>query len=946
VGIVGAASLGRTRWRLPVFGGGGGTPTPTPTALQVAPGAAPYTNAAPTAPNIQNTGSLAHYAQASGNASKIVVNYVDANNYIYLNAANGDGGFTVVYRNAGSESTVFGFTSVGGVGITSAMQRYFKVERLTSTSNRYSGFVGATTFTFTGGVLAIGNSTFAGIVAGTSVTGFETGPLATPLSISSTSFDAVVGTTLAVVINYTSTVAALVDYQIDGGTVAAATIIENATPGVATVGIPISARGTTPTITIITKKQSDGTQLGTASTSAEIPPATIMGINETGVARADVAGLGQWRNPSYVPIGLPGQLSSEIITASLDGSGATVKRDLDGGIYGTNGLGYSTYRYVVSVTPNAADYGTWVLEMAPGVTMASIGTDNITGGSYNSTTGIYSFTVSGAFYIDIALNCSSFTSTPIKVSLRKQGVPKYDATLDTRGIANINLVGKIIRDMDIVAAIGEGGYVYASTDTFTDSRTLANRTTAIGLYNIEEVVAIANAAGVRLWHNPRITDSDAYVQYEARYAAGVIDVSKKLVSAKPLVEPGNEWWNYGQNQVRLSHLLAVRAGLAPSALANNAAAVPETIIDCITRNQPTFAGGNATTTRAFADGDKFMIEASGHRVYQVTGAKASGSTFAFPAGGSGFTLLYNLADTDRAQLRFQGNTSKKKGDIWKAAWTESGRADAAPLTVIGAAAAQGFSAIQPALDWENNYLSINRVAIAPYYGEGVGGKYLAVYNDNSISGYGMADKDVLFTSTSAAGIAAFKTLYFSKSREAITAAIDTTSTFRNALGNYNVAKGLARHAIELVIYEMGWHCQFSTGGWPDRADAYNSANAYGTGSFVTWSDGAAYVASQAVPAGTTPANATYWTLKLSAAVVAEQRSAQLIESIKHDSRHGADYDFYLRGLAGVCGSEMMLYKRAGTGTWDIMDNEFDNTITGGTPNYRLKAVADLKTAIG
>ncbi|MCP3730452.1 hypothetical protein M9978_08420 [Sphingomonas sp. MG17] len=235
----------------------------------------PYQNASPTAPDIYDTGGLAHYVQARGNAQKIGVNNVDSDNTIFLNAPNGDGGFTVVYRNGGNETNLIGYTSISGE-INGTMLREFQIERLSPTSNRFTAVVNGVSATITVGALVIGNSTEAGLIAGASVVDLEIGQLDTPLAITDATFN--VNRTVSVDITYTGAPDSY-EYRLNGaGAWADATNEANPEAGVATITIPAldtGLNGTSPTINL---RQKNDTGV-TADTSVYVPVAASYGMN-------------------------------------------------------------------------------------------------------------------------------------------------------------------------------------------------------------------------------------------------------------------------------------------------------------------------------------------------------------------------------------------------------------------------------------------------------------------------------------------------------------------------------------------------------------------------------------------------------------------------------------------------------------------------------------------
>lgn len=240
---------------------------------------APYTLAGPTSTqNYQNTGGYAHYAQASGNAQELAINVntVDGSCY-YLRAYNGDSGLTLIERKTDtSESTLIGFTSVGGTGIDSTMQRHIKVERLSSTSNRISGWVGVTTFTITIGVFPAGNTTYAGLRTGSGVTSLVIGQLDTPLAISSATFNA--SRTVDLAITYTGTPNSY-EYQINGGSWADASNYSNASAGVAVIRIPAISTGLNGTSPTFTLRQKNLTSVTASWSALYIPTVASYGLN-------------------------------------------------------------------------------------------------------------------------------------------------------------------------------------------------------------------------------------------------------------------------------------------------------------------------------------------------------------------------------------------------------------------------------------------------------------------------------------------------------------------------------------------------------------------------------------------------------------------------------------------------------------------------------------------
>lgn len=668
-----------------------------------------------------------------------------------------------------------------------------------------------------------------------------------------------------------------------------------------------------------------------------------LGVNETSLGLWDIGSKGKWvdtisfnnriRRRGEQPI------TGEYLS-SADGLGGTVKRDWDGRIYG-NSLGLTSYILAYDLTLSASEAGAYTINLGAGTVVTGATLGGASGWSYNSGTGVGTFTmISGQNTVNLTITVASIAVNGCLPVLRPTAAV---GTFNTVALANTAAIAKSARYLDVKPANNDENFP-DRTALAHPSRTPAQRVLQDG--RRENIVAHCNNIGDLYWH-VNMFDSDALIADDFTYIAANL-----AGSALCYVEWSNEFFNVIFKQCHDVRLMGVRRGFAPSGLANPAAAVPETVIDC--QYPDILVNGSGVTQVAFNAGDKiFWNGFSGWRVYQAIGAQAAGSQLPTGASNANWTVVYDNSDTDRAGKRMVSTRMKEIRAIADPIFAAAGRAR--PRYIAGGIAAGGFAYVQPILDWDTGWLTFDRVCAAHYWGGGVAGLEMGAYNDNTVVNFTRADKEALYTTASrATALANAKAKFFSATRAVIDATVALIPIFRQQLADYCKSKGLSKNAIKLIQYEFHWHVVFGnlqgSKRWPDEAAAWNSGTAYSVDNLVK-SGGEIF---KCIVAHTNQAtsNATYWTKIATAAIAAESpnRMTQLYFDIYLDPQFGADTTYMLDKFQSIAGEEAFFYQRLGgltqNGTWGAMKTEADNDVSGGgSTNWLYKALKDKQAAL-
>ena len=332
--------------------------------------------------------------------------------------------------------------------------------------------------------------------------------------------------------------------------------------------------------------------------------------------------------------------------------------------------------------------------------------------------------------------------------------------------------------------------------------------------SVEIQVDACNHAGQHMWWNQSHIDDDTCVTAEANYAATNLAAGKAV-----FVELSNEQWNTQFKQYNEIIVMGLRAGLGPLGAAPGSL-TPETII--YNNN-----GSNSNnTTVAVNAGDKLFMAINGYgvQVYQAINAQASGVTVtpittagANTADGN-WTLLYTNTDCIRASRRYNAKRSKEIWAIWDAAFTAAGRSRT--VHVVGGQFAYGWSAgIGPkdTFDWDNAYLTIDRLAWGSYWAAGVGASPNNVFsytiNYSTPHSWTAAEKDLL---NGGVDIPGFITAWFAIAGDAVATTYAWALQEQGKMNTYCAGKGTS---TKVASYETDWGSLWPYGGWPSTHQA-------------------------------------------------------------------------------------------------------------------------------
>jgi hypothetical protein len=269
-------------------------------------------------------------------------------------------------------------------------------------------------------------------------------------------------------------------------------------------------------------------------------------------------------------------------------------------------------------------------------------------------------------------------------------------------------------------------------------------------------------------------------------------------------------------------------------------------------------------------------------------------------------------------------------------------------------AASGWSYHEAILNWDNLIDDFEGGMFAPafYWGGGAAGANLGIWQDATITSWGpTTGKALLYgAGTLTERVNATADAFFAVAPSVIKLTANAFATMGTSARGYLVSRGKSPNYCSMAMYEANHHLQLHNigGNWPDTASAYNAALAYNINVPVLWTDNQVYIASQAVPAGTTPANGAYWTLYLTAVQIAEQASQAFYSKIMNDPRFGDMNTLYLDGIEHTGGWIFWYMRIAPTisidGFWAVLTSEGDTDTSGGpSTNWRYKALVDFNT---
>lgn len=932
------------------------TATPNTTATL-----SPYTVAAPTGPvSSSNTGLLdtgydANFISsvvAGGRDGRQTWNATDADNLLYVEY--GVSGVNAYRRVAGVTSFI-GFSSAGspygGQTIRCEMRKDGSAVVL-----MINGGTTTTLFSFSASTLASLGLTRGRFVAYQTTFGGANpsiyyGGLGDKLFVYPPTWDAA-SKTWSFNIDYTgSTPNELAGYNLsyDGGATSAPLIlVSNTTPGTATFrSAPYLGEGDT-SMRVIQKFDSAVFQ----NVTGVVPYPFVLGLNDSGYPYVSRS-MGGWKwyldSPDYdsqfMPYGLAPRKTSDY-AASLNGAGNTVLFDQFGNI-GANGFGATSYRLTIleGQVYSPSEFGQYTMYLGKNLTFVGfIFATSVTGWTYNSSTGYATFNINGTANntSHIVINVPSITSQPGEVSpitgltipAGRIGPPDIIKTGATGKFLNdylttIPQLAKYLRMLDVENA--NNVLLSNRTRTSSGSRTLATRL-RYGATTIEEQTDRCLLTNTGIWSVIRSMDTPEIIQL---YADQIIAKLPPSLDPYNAFEDSNERFNFSFTQWGESRIEGARRGYCPVG-ATPGSLVPETIID------PGFMAefpaiisqiGNTTSYTALQDipaNTLMAFNLAGVTVVRFVNAILTGATFN-AAGDANVVVKYTVDDTERGALRYIADRTKLMAQTVFARFDAAGRTRPA---IVLSYQPGNFQPFKTMLEWNGCGDYVTDIADAQYYGNGAGGSltdYSAV-----IENWMKSDKDTLYQNgTLAGGVTAATARYFAADRKVIRENADNfMSAIVEPLKAWNIANGKSIRARQ---YETNQHVDWYNRGdrFPDNgAMNYDAGTSYTAGTFVRGVSGdlAVYEAKAGgVPAGNPPPNATYWTVKVSAAIMAagspEETLYRTITNI--DPRQGDSVVYHLQQYQNRYGHFHTYYGRT-QGTWALQTSE--NVTTGGTPS--------------
>lgn len=689
-----------------------------------------------------------------------------------------------------------------------------------------------------------------------------------------------------------------------------------------------------------------------------------MGMNEGFVAGwasaapyEDWGCLIEWRDVNWNYITARGCYAGESyqLRTSADGSGGTVKMDLDGTIYATNSLGLTVYRLVIpAYFPSA---GTYVLKLATGLSIT-----RATGSATWSYTGdelTFDVPSTDGFILSFDITTASMPSTGLLPKGKKQG-DAYTSrpTLNALTASSIDAIASGVRVMtgaDVNNAFNSDA---TRTDTQLPIETPEISSLAgpgINRQGAEYAAAYAADSNIDfLWYVTKpIASTELLAQDMQRLADLLVSTSRTAIAI--FSERGNELWNSGAAWNRSFHdarLDGLRLGYAPLAVTSHddPDRVTETIIDgtVYINNLGVVLAGS----RTFTAGEKIYVNWSAQGGYIVVMATATISAGNSLAIGTNCNILYDGTAVFRATLRGIARRAKEKWAAEDAVLVAMGL----PRTVHVFAwqAGDTFANAQIALDFDDFYKDVDRIAIAPYWGDRLGEWSNATWTSTS--------KAKIYSGDTAGFIADFVTAATAD----ITVKINNVKAWMASLLVYSKTKRGDKNAITLCYYESQWHLMPSA--WPDMCGVYAAGTSYAAGAFVLASDGQTYVSKSGSNVGHEPsASPTYWDLYWDASETFDHRGdgstlrtfQEGFVLLKQSQEFAALNKSYYEQSAAAGVREQCYFDRIGVpiavvtnpnaaisdiSSWAAMAKEADTKIDGtaGT-NWMFKALTELHT---
>lgn len=725
------------------------------------------------------------------------------------------------------------------------------------------------------------------------------------------------------------------------------------------------------TLTIYFRSTSDNSIFGSTTATALVLPTVgfaRLGMNEgyvNGPSSADPfenwGARIEWRDTSWNYITARGQYRgySYQVPSSADGGTGTVKLDRDGRIYKANGLGLTTYRLIIPAW--FREPGTYVLKLAPGLAISratgsttwAYATGGLASDEMSVTTDANGHTDSA---FDIVLN-GAFPDGGILPVGKKQGDaysnrPKLPAMV----ASSISATARGVRVMTSAGINGAINTEAGRTDTALPVETPTNACTAgpgINRTGADYIAAYgADTDAGFLWYPTRhIAGIDLLKADMGKIAALMTSTSRTALSI--FSELGNELWNRGNTAFYVAfvdmYLDGLRQGFAPIGVTTPGAATAETIID----GTPHIGSDGVlrATSRTFTSGEKVFVNWSaqgGFIAITVTATITAGQSLSLGGGGN-CTMLYDNTSSGRARMRAIAYRAKLK---WAAEDEVLAAAGLPPtIHVFSWQAAKSLSEVQDALDFDDFRAVLDRVAIAPYWGDTLG-----EWSDTT---WAKASKEKIYSGDTAGFIADFVTA----------ATADITAKVNHVRDGWVLPLALDaktnrgdKDAYSMAFYESGWHVIFN--GWPDMCALY-AGGTYKVGEFVLGSDGKTYVRKTADGSSDPVSDATRWDVYWNEAVTTANRGdgaalrtcQAAFETLKRSPEFAALQKSYYQQMAALGVREMMYFDRVGlaqqpvgvasaTGqiqSWAGQRTEADTAVTGGDTNYMFKALTELKT---
>ncbi len=420
------------------------------------------------------------------------------------------------------------------------------------------------------------------------------------------------------------------------------------------------------------------------------------------------------------------------------------------------------------------------------------------------------------------------------VSIRKEGVVNDGTIYQPEAIIPLKALGSHNRSMSS-RRINQPRSKFNSMGVALP-RTLAMRTTgSAGMQQqpIEFHIDACNQADQSIWHNIMHTDNDDLVREEARIIATTLNPNKRV-----MVELSNEMWNFQFAQYGEPRPMALALGYCDfPANANTGTPVP--------RNDFKLNRNGRNMDRAYSTGEIVLLSQGGWKLL-----RALADIPAVPSGGTSqvdvpnneapngtlvghslngvstpaqWELLMNNTQIEVGCYRWISDRTQQVCDICDEEMAKVGRPRVTRIIAwqaVGMGIRQHHNAIPVMLDWKNNYLKIDRVAIAPYWGAGVGlnsssePKDMSRYSTHypmppSSAPWTALEKDKALTDPTA-----FLNHFFDAAEFSVRAAVGRAVSMKNELAAYVAAKGLPPGSIKLSGYEFNHHVMWgSDWGW-------------------------------------------------------------------------------------------------------------------------------------